>query len=44
MLVVRVEILKYWQYLKIYKMLLERYMEDRKIDFLKRKGELLTGI
>lgn len=43
-LVLRVEILEYWQHLKIYRILLERYLGDRKIDFLKKKVELLTRI
>ena len=42
--VVRVETLKQWQCLKVYNMLLESYLIQEKIRFLKKKVESLTSI
>lgn len=42
--VVGVEILKHWQQLKIYGMLLKSYLGEGKMELLKREIELSTGI
>lgn len=42
--VVGIEILEHWQCLKVHGMPLERYLGDRKMDFLKREVESSTGI
>lgn len=33
-LVIEIEILKYWQYLKVYKILLEKYLREKKLEIL----------
>lgn len=42
--IVRVEILVYWQQLKVYKMLFESYLGERKIELLKQEVKLFIGI
>lgn len=33
-IIIKVKILKYWQYLKMYKILLKKYLDKRKIKLL----------
>lgn len=42
--VIRVEIVEHWQRLKVHSMLLKRYLEERKMELLKREIELGMGI
>lgn len=42
--VVKIEILEYWQRLKVHGIPLERYLRERKMELLKRKVELAIEI
>lgn len=42
--VVGVEVLKHWQRLKVYGMFLEKYLEEEKIELLRKEVELATDI
>lgn len=42
--IVEFEILKHWQRLKVNRISLERYLEEGKMELLKRELELSTGI
>ena len=42
--IVGIEILEHWQGLKVHGMLLERYLGEGNMEFLKREVDILTGI
>lgn len=42
--IVGVEILKYWQCLKMHRILLKKYLGERSMNLLKRKFESFTSI
>lgn len=41
---IEVEILEYWQYLKVHGMSLNRYLDEKKMELLKRNIKLSTDI
>lgn len=43
-IVIGVETLKYWQYFKVYRMPLDKYLEEERIKIFKKEVELLTGV
>lgn len=42
--IVRVEIIEYWQRLKVYRISLERYLNKRSMELFKHEVVFLTGI